>query len=115
MDTFLANRRILFRAFCYILGGSDSRSFGRLENHSGQVDSYFLLDTQIGKQSRFPNYEALRDKAQELGISPNLGRVATVYYRYRFTWFDIFVGLVLLVPFSFLPCYCSDGFFDCER
>src|ERR1700730_15856649 len=94
----IAGVRVLQVAGRYILGGSDSRSFERLENHSEQVDSYFLLDTQLGKQSRFPNYEALRGKAQELGISPNLERVASVYYRYRFTWFDIFVLLLLLVP-----------------
>ena len=94
----IAGVRVLQVAGRYILGGSDSRSFERLENHSGQVDSYFLLDTQLGKQSRFPNYEALRGKTQELGISPNLERVGSVYNRYRFTWFDIFVGLVLLVP-----------------
>ena len=94
----IAGVRLLQVAGRYILGGSDSRSFERLENHSEQVDSYFLLDTQLGKQSRFPNYEALRGKAQELGISPNLERVASVYYRYRFTWFDIFVLLLLLVP-----------------
>ena len=94
----IAGVRVLQVAGRYILGGSDNRSFERLENHSEQVDSYFLLDTLLGKQSRFPNYEDLRAKAQELGISPNLERVASVYYRYRFTWFDIFVGLVLLVP-----------------
>jgi len=94
----IAGVRVLQVAGRYILGGSDSRSFERLENHSEQVDSYFLLDTQLGKQSRFPNYEGLRGKAQELEISPNLERIASVYYRYRFTWFDIFVALLLLVP-----------------
>lgn len=93
----IAGVRLLQVAGRYILGGADSHSFEQLEDYSERVDSYFLLDTQLGKQSRFPNYDALRDKAKELGISPNLERIASVYYRYRFTWFDVFAGLLCLV------------------
>ena len=82
----------------YILGGADTRSFQQQEYQSDQIDTYFLLDTQSGKQVRFPDYAALRAKAQELGISSNLEPIASVYSRYRFTWFDVFAGLLFLVP-----------------
>jgi hypothetical protein len=82
----------------YILGGSDSHAFERLENRSQQVDSYFLLDTQIGKHTNYPSYEALQSKALELGIALNLERIDAVYGRYRFTWFEVFVGLLLCLP-----------------
>jgi hypothetical protein len=93
----IAGVRLLQVAGRYILGGSDSRSFERLEDQGERVDSYFLLDTQLGKQSRFPNYDALRSKATELGISPHLESIASIYHRYRFTWFDAFVVLLGLV------------------
>ena len=82
----------------YILSGSDTRSFQRTENQREQIDSYFLLDTKIGKQTRFPNNEALQSKAQELGIAENLEPIASTYSRYRFTWFEVFTGSLLLVP-----------------
>jgi hypothetical protein len=94
----VAGVRVLQVAGRYILGGSDSRSFQRSENQSEQIDSYFLLDTQIGKQTRLPSYEALRAKVRELGITANLERISSVYYRYRFTWFEVFAGLLLLLP-----------------
>jgi hypothetical protein len=82
----------------YILGGSDTGSFQQAESHKDQIDSYFLLDTKIGKQTRFPNNEALQAKAQELGIAENLQPIASVYSRYRFTWFEVFTGSLLLLP-----------------
>jgi len=82
----------------YIFGGADTRSFQQQESGSKQIDSYFLLDTQIGKQVRFPDYAALRVKAQELGMSANLEPIASVYSRYRFTWFEVFAGLLFVVP-----------------
>lgn len=82
----------------YILGGADTRSFQQQEKQSEQIDTYFLLDTQIGKQVRFPDYTALRAKAQQLGISTKLEPIDSVYSRYRFTWFDIFAGSLFVVP-----------------
>lgn len=94
----IAGVRVLQVAGRYILGGSDSLSFDRLDNNTEQVDSYFLLDTQFGKHTSFPSYEALRVKAQELGIALSLERIGVVYSRYRFTWFEIVVGLLLCLP-----------------
>jgi hypothetical protein len=94
----IAGVRVLQVAGRYILGGSDSRSFDRLDNNTEHVDSYLLLDTHFGKHTNFPSYEALRVKAQELGIGLSLERIGAVYGRYRFTRFEIVVGLLLCLP-----------------
>ena len=94
----IAGVRILQVSGRYILGGSDSRSFERSDNTARQVDSYFLLDTEFGKHTNFPSYDALRRKAQELGIVLELESIEAVYGRYRFTGFEIFAGLLLCLP-----------------
>jgi hypothetical protein len=82
----------------YILGATDSQSFEHLGQDSNQVDAYFLLDTQLGKQAPFKNYDALRQKALELGIEPNLQPINSVYSKFRFSWFDVMAGLLFCVP-----------------
>jgi|HubBroStandDraft_2_1064218.scaffolds.fasta_scaffold06558_6 hypothetical protein len=82
----------------YVLGGSDSRPISQSVNNPKQVDSYFLLDTQLGKHANFPSYDALRANAQELGIVLNLQPIADVYGKYRFTWFEVFAGLLTCLP-----------------
>lgn len=94
----VADVRVLQVAGRYILGGADPRLLPQQESRSEQIDSYFLLDTQVGKQVRFQDYEALRAKAQELGISASLEPTAAVYSRYRFTWFEVFAGSLFLMP-----------------
>jgi hypothetical protein len=81
----IAGVRILQVSGRYILGGSDSRSFERSDKTAQQVDAHFLLDTQFGKHTNFPSYDALRRKAQELGIVLELESIEAVYGRYRFT------------------------------
>jgi hypothetical protein len=93
----IAGVRVLQVSGRYILGGSDSRSFERSDN-ADQVDSYFLLDTQFGKHANFSSYEALRTKAQELGIVLHLESIEAVYGQYRATGFEVFVGLLLCLP-----------------
>jgi hypothetical protein len=85
----------------YILGGTDSKSFEHLGEQNGSVDSFFLLDTDTGRQARFPTYDALRNKAQELRIDLNLEPINSVYARFRWTWFDISAALLFFGP-SFL-------------
>jgi hypothetical protein len=82
----------------YILGASDSKWFGRLEDGSTQVDSFFLLDIQVGKHTTFPSYEALTVEAQRRGIQPKLVPIKALYSKYRFTGFDVFVGFLLCLP-----------------
>src|SRR5215467_1221656 len=81
----------------YILGGADSH-WGPSENSKPQVDSYFLLDAQIGKHSNFSTQESLRNHALGMGIGLNLEPIDVVYSRYRFTRFEIFSGLLLCLP-----------------
>jgi hypothetical protein len=72
----------------YILGGGDSRT----------DDSYFLLDTQTGKRSNFGSYDELATAGKKLSIQLHLESIATVYRRYRFTWFDVLVGMLFCIP-----------------
>jgi hypothetical protein len=97
-DDAIAGVRVLQVSGRNILGGSDSRSFERSDNDTKHIDSYFLLDTQLGKHTNFPSYDGLRGKAQELGIVLNLESIEAVYGRYRFTWFEVFVALLLCLP-----------------
>jgi hypothetical protein len=82
----------------YILGASDSKWFGRLENKGNQVDSFFLMDTQTAKRTTFSSYEELGVAAQRLGIQPNLEPIYVAYSKYRFTWFDVLSGFLLFLP-----------------
>ena len=74
----VAGVRVLQIAGRSTLRGSDSRTFEDPETHTAQVDSYFLLDTQIGKQIKVSNYEALRDNARDLGIPAKLEPIAAI-------------------------------------
>ncbi|HKN74720.1 MAG TPA: hypothetical protein VJW94_06060 [Candidatus Acidoferrum sp.] len=89
--------RVLQLSGPYILGGRDSHAY-QFASKDDNIESYFLLDTKTGKHESFPAYEALRAKAQQLGINLNLERISAVYSRYRYTWFEAFVGLLVCGP-----------------
>src|SRR6266516_884685 len=82
----------------YILGGTDSKSFEHLGQGSENVDSFFILDTATGKQTKFQTYDELRSRAQELRIDLNPEPINSVYARYRSTWFDLFAALLSFIP-----------------
>jgi hypothetical protein len=82
----------------YILGATDSKAFENLGKDTNQVDAYFLLDTQTGKRIQFQNFEALRRKALEHGIEPDLQPINAIYSKFRFSWFDVLAGLLLCLP-----------------
>jgi hypothetical protein len=42
--------------------------------------------------------DALRHRALELGIEPNLQPIDTVYSKFRFSRFDAFAGLLFCLP-----------------
>jgi hypothetical protein len=94
----VAGVRSLQIAGRYILGSTDSKSFEHLGKDSDQVDGYFILDTQVGKQTKFQNYTALRRSAVELGIEPDMQPINSVYSKFRFSWFDVFAGFLFCVP-----------------
>lgn len=82
----------------YILGATDSKSFEHLGEENENVDSFFLLDTDTGTQTKFQTYDALRSSAQELQISLNLEAINTVYGRFRSTWFDLLAAILFFIP-----------------
>jgi hypothetical protein len=90
--------RLLQLAGPYIFGGVDSHVFDPTELDKKQVDSYFLLDTRTGRHTSFLTYDELAGEVQQLGFEPKLEGIFTVYSRYRFTWFEAFMDLLLSVP-----------------
>jgi hypothetical protein len=82
----------------YIFGAADSHlsDFGK----PTQVDSWFVLDTNTGKRKNFKNSEDLTRAASQLGVQLNLEDIEAVYSRYRFTWFEVLVGLLLFIPLA---------------
>jgi len=81
----------------YILAGVDSHAFENLGKETEQIDSYFILDTQTGRRTNLSSSDALRTSASNLGINLNIEPIYSVYSRYRFTWFDVVVGVSLLL------------------
>jgi hypothetical protein len=97
--------RTLQLAGRYILGGYSNNPYDHQDRT--RVDSYFLLDTQIGEHAIFPSYEALRKSAEPLGIKLDLQPIASVYATYRFSWFEVVSGILTLLPpvvFAFFLC-----------
>ena len=80
----------------YILGATDSNAFRNLGSDTSHVDSYFLLDTQSGKQTTYSNLGELQSATQPLGINVTLVPIYTLYSKYRYTWFDVVALLALL-------------------
>jgi hypothetical protein len=72
----------------------DSEAFHHMGQDNHSVDRYFLLDTRTRKPVTFDSLEALRARAGELSIRLDLQPISRVYWKYRFTWFDILVGLL---------------------
>jgi hypothetical protein len=82
----------------YLFGGVDSHSFEHFGSNTDAIDSYFMLDTRTGKQTTESDLRTLTSEASKLGVSLHLEPIYTVYSRYRFTWFDVLVGCMLLLP-----------------
>jgi hypothetical protein len=82
----------------YIFGASDTHWFGSEEKPSSATDLYFVLDTQTGKRTNFTNSQDLSRAASQLGIQLKLEDINAIYSRYRFTWFDLAVGVLLILP-----------------
>ncbi len=91
------NVRILQVSARYVVGGTDSRAFGQ-QRADDQVDSYFLLDTRAGIQTRFSNLGELAAAVHPLGFQLQLEPIRRVYFRYRYTWFDALAGILFCGP-----------------
>jgi hypothetical protein len=90
--------RTLQVAGAYLIGGADSHYFESIREDRGVVDSYFLLDTRTGKKTSAPDLTSLAADANRVGISLHLEPIYSVYSRYRFTWFEVFAGCLLVLP-----------------
>lgn len=81
-----------------IFGAADSSAFEHLVDAAKPSDSYFVLDTRLGKRRELADLQRLREEAGAAGVTLNLEPIATVYSRYRFSWFEVVIGALLLVP-----------------
>lgn len=82
----------------YLLGGMDIHWFDDQWNNTNAIDSYFVIDTRTGKRTIETDLSALTSEASRLGVSLHLEPIYTVYSRYRFTWFDVVAGCILILP-----------------
>jgi hypothetical protein len=82
----------------YLFGGLDTNAFGSDRDNNTHVDSYFVLDTRTGKRTDEANLKALTLEVSRLGVSLHLEPIYKVYSRYRFTWFDVVAGCMLVLP-----------------
>jgi hypothetical protein len=82
----------------YLFGGTDTHSFEHFGSNTNEIDSYFVLDTHTRRLTTEPDLSALTAAAGRLGVSLRLEPVYTVYSRYRFSWFDVVAGCMLVLP-----------------
>ena len=83
----------------YILGATDSKAFGSRGDEK-HVDGYFIIDTKRRAKDKFASMDELKAAAGKLGITVNLEPIYNVYGRYRWSWFDGFIGILFVgVPF----------------
>lgn len=94
----VADVRTMQVAGRYILGATDSTAIEDEGQDKTKVDGYFLLDTLVGKHTTFSTFSALRERATDLNIKPDLQPIDAVYSKYRFTWFDVIAGLLVCAP-----------------
>ena len=65
---------------------------------SGQVDRYHILDTLHGKLVNFKDRASFQQGVRGFGFEPKLESIDSIYSRFRFSWFDVFAGLLFLIP-----------------
>jgi|GEM_PF-928553 len=82
----------------HILGGIDTKAFDHLGDGNGPVDSYFIIDARTGEKTILHDYESLQNGAQLLGIILKLEPISDVYFRYRWSWFDFLIAVLLFIP-----------------
>lgn len=81
-----------------MFGAADSKAYLHASDAAEAIDSWFVLDARTGTRKEFSSVAALRAEAQRLGVALTLEPIATVYGRYRFTWFEAAVGCAFLLP-----------------
>ena len=82
----------------YLALGVDDHLLENSGTDKQEIDSYLLMDTSTGTRTRFASLDELRIAAAPLGLQVNLEPIARVYSKYRFTWFDRLVQVLLVGP-----------------
>jgi len=114
-DDAVGGVRTLQVAGRYILGGSDSKWFGKLNPSTDEVDSYFLMDAAAGKHNTFSSYDELATAARSVEIEPRLEPILDVYSKYRFSWFEVFAGLLFVLPMLTAATFLARRIFILRR
>jgi hypothetical protein len=94
----IQNVRFLQLADPYIIAASDSKAFDHFGQQTAVVDTYSLIDTRNGHRTQFTDVAALRQAAERLHITVSISPIGDLYSKYRFTWFDGFAAILLIVP-----------------
>jgi len=83
----------------YILGGVDSHRREHFEEEDISAPNlWFLLNTKTSERKDFETLEVLKESARRRNIALSLVPIGDLYSKYRFTWFDAFAGVLLVVP-----------------
>jgi hypothetical protein len=90
--------RLLQLSGPYLLGAADSHLLEHFGQQTSAVDNYFMFDTRDGKRTDYASADELKTQAGARGIALHLEPIYSVYSRYRFTWFDVFAGCLLVLP-----------------
>lgn len=87
-----------------IFGARDSQYFGRIDQESTAVDSWFELNTRTESHSEFSSLNDLQKRASAEGVQLNLRSFSQVFSLYRTTWFDYSSGAILLLVLLLAFC-----------
>ena len=94
----IENVRLLQLAGTYALAAQDSHARQHFGQDDNQVDQYFLVDMRSGDWETLGTLTGLRSAAQARGIHMSLEPVGSLYFRYRWTWFDLAALILLVAP-----------------
>lgn len=83
-----------------LFGALDSKAFDHLGSDSDEVDRYFVLEVASGSLTDFRDRDAFTERVRRFGTEPMLEPIYSIYSRFRFGWFDVFAGLLLLLPLA---------------
>lgn len=78
----------------HFFGGCSSRKHG--STSEVEPDSFFILDSMTGHCDIFSDFRHFDSQATKMGLLTRMEPVATVYAKYRPSWFDLFALLLLV-------------------
>lgn len=83
----------------YLIGAIDSAAIKSVDNQGGK-DCFFVLDTKSNLVKKFRTTAELKGALAKLSCNEalNLEPVLAIYRKHRFTTFDYFAALLLILP-----------------